>query len=206
VAPGSGAEAAEERERICDSLIELTAERGYPGFGLEALQERAGVTHAAYRAHFSDLQACATHVWVAINAELIDRMTTAFESPENWRDQLRAALDAGLRFLGADVGVARLYASNSVWVDDFPGVRRPRGEVERLGAMIDLGRSERDDPEMPAPLVAELTAGGIWFRVRRLIREGREGELLADLPQLMYFAVLPHLGPGPARRELPDRH
>ena len=138
--------------------------------------------------------------WEAANEELAERMTAAFAPAAAWRDRVRAALAAALDFLAEDEPRARLYVSEVLFAEE--GVRRRRQSgMERLSAMIDCGREEMGGRDLPS-VVADGVAGGIWQCVHHAIRTGRTAELPADLPQLMYFVVLPYLGLEAAQEEL----
>jgi hypothetical protein len=139
-------------------------------------------------------------VWEAANAELARRMAAAFERPGPWRDRIRAALDAALRFLSEDEERARLYVAEVLFAEEDVRRRRQSG-MERLSAMIDRGRAEAGDRALPS-VVADGVAGGVWHCVHRFIRAGHTAALPEELPQLMYFVVLPYLGLDAALEEL----
>lgn len=138
--------------------------------------------------------------WEAANAELIRRMTAAFERPGPWRDRIRDALAAALRFLAEDEPRAHLYLTDVLFAEESVRRRRQSG-MERLGEMIDLGRVEAGDREFPS-VMADGVAGGVWHCVHHFIRIGLTARLPQELPQLMYFVVLPYLGLEAAREEL----
>ena len=68
--------------------------------------------------------------------------------------------------------------------------------------MIDAGRRELDDPESLTPATAESVGGAIFLRMRQVIDDEGTDRLNELLPELMYMAVLPYLGPEVAAEEL----
>ncbi len=190
-----------ESRRIADALLELIVERGYSETTLEALRERAGVDAAAFARNFSSLQDCSLTVWKEIDAELDRRIAAALDSPGPWRERLRAALDASLRFLAADEGRARLYVTEILFSGGEVTELRMR-PIERLASIVDLGRAEMADPARLPPLIATAIAGGVWHRIVRLVQAGRNAELPAELSDLMYVCVLPYADAETAQEEL----
>ena len=139
--------------------------------------------------------------WDAADAEFGERMAAAFETSGPWRDRIRAALEAGLRFLAADAERARLYVADVNFAAADVRARR-QAALARLGAMVDLGRGERRDPRRVPATIADGIVGGVWHRVQSLVGAGRVAELPDELPTLMYFVVLPYLGLEAAEEEL----
>jgi AcrR family transcriptional regulator len=201
VAPSLLVEPDPERERICDALIELVAERGYPQLTAAALQDRAGVDRETFERHFADLDDCFGMVWDELDSELAQRLFAAFSKSGPWRDRIRAGLAAELSFLSENETRARLYVSEPLFAGAGLQTRR-RAAIERLTALIDLGSEESGDRLSPPHSVAVGIAGAIWHHVRRLIQEGRGVELEAKLPEFMYLVALPYLGSKAAREEL----
>lgn len=77
--------------------------------------------------------------------------------------------------------------------------------MQRLFDLIDEGRSERADPDSLSRATAVAIGGGILARIYAAV-EGGTLELGEEtVPQLMYAAVLPYLGPEAAQRELDIR-
>ena len=191
-----------ESHRLADALFALVAERGYAETTPEAVWERAGLDEAAFARHFAALPECFLAVWDVVDVELSRRVADAFEErPGPWRERFRAALDAGLRFLAADEGRARLYVTDALYAGEEVAERRRRS-LQRLAELIDRARVEMADPERVPSLIADGIAGGIWHRVFRLVGAGRYAELPAELPDLMYVAVLPYCDAHVAEEEL----
>ena len=190
-----------ERDRICAALTELVAERGYKWTNVDHVVERAGVDRATFAHHFETLEECFAAAWINVNAELSRRMASAFRRREDWQDRLRDALLAGLKFLAADEGRARLYVVEVVYVSD--GMRdRQRDAMARLSSTIDLGRDESPGEDRVSPEISDAVAGAIWHRIHQLVQNGRVGELTGEVGRFMYIAVLPYRGAVEAEAEL----
>jgi AcrR family transcriptional regulator len=180
-------------------MVAVTTERGYEATNIGEIASRAKVDPATFKRHFESLEDCFLTAWNAIDAALLERMESAFDSRLDWPDRLRAALSAGMEFLAADERRARFYVSEVLRVDDRMRDRQVLAR-ERLSLAIDVGREDR------APkAVADAISGAIWHRVHQLLRSGRASDLPAEVPRFMYLAVLPYRGSAAAAAELDRR-
>jgi AcrR family transcriptional regulator len=190
-----------DRRRICATLLELLAECDYGSLTLNQLLRRAGLSHAAFKRHFDDLEDCFATVWDEVDAELTATVTAAYRGEGDWQDRLRHAFLAGLRYLAHDPGRARLYVTEAFQVSEELR-RRQYDSVARLGQIIDRGREATfHDEELPLG-IAEVISGAIWQRIDSVVRAGQGARLPEQLHELMYFAILPYRGVEAAEAEL----
>ena len=190
-----------ERARLRAALLELTAEHGYDSLSLGQLLRRAGLSPAAFERHFASLEDCFAAVWGEVDAELSEAIASAYRGPGQWRERLRRAFLAGLRYLAADPARARLYITEAYQLNQEFRLRQ-YDSVARLGLIIDRGRQEEPGVERLPPEIAEVISGAIWCRVVDLVRAGHSAQLPEQLHELMYLAVLPYLGVEAAEAEL----
>lgn len=191
---------ASERGRICAALLALVAARGFSRVDVESVCARAGVDPPVFYAHFLDVDACFTVVWEQTNELLVEAMTDAFAAPGPWRERIRAALGAGLRFLAAEPQAAALYVGDGLFAAR-PVRGRHQSAMRCLAQMIDRGREEATVPVRDPERIAEALAGGIWHWVHYAVTAD-PAQLPARLPEMTYFVVLPYLGREAAREEL----
>lgn len=192
----------DERARIERALIEATNECAYSDTTVESVIERAGTDKAAFFRHFDDLEDCLYGTLQTQQRRLLNDVTAAGTGIPAWRDRLRATAYTLFRFLWKDEMVAHflVVAARSggervqlIWAAGF----------EQLFDIIDAGRAELDDPDSLSRGTAESVGGGIFSQLYAAIGRGppfpTEEEIV---PQLMYTAVLPYLGPEAALEEL----
>lgn len=192
----------DERTRIQRALIEATNECAYRDTTVESVIERAGIDEAVFFRHFDDLEDCLYGTLQMQQRRLLDDVAAAGSGIPTWRDRLRATAYALFRFLWEDEKVTHflVVAARSggervqlVWAAGF----------EQLFDIIDEGRAELDDPDSLSRGTAESVGGGIFSQLYAAIGRGppfpTEEEIV---PQLMYTAVLPYLGPEAALEEL----
>jgi AcrR family transcriptional regulator len=191
--------AASQRARILDAMKALSAARGYHDASIADVIKAAGVTRKAFYKLFEDKEQCFIQAYERDLARLLTLTLEAFETQDAWADRVRAALSALLHALARDPSAARLCFVDVTTAG--PRAIAARNEAMRGFTIIfDTGRLEDDRARPPA--LALNMVGGMSEIIHREIASGRAEDLANILPDLMYTAVLPILGPEAAEREL----
>ena len=190
-----------ERRAIEEALVSLVSSYGFIDLRLDEVLARAGVDQSAFERHFPDLESCFAASWKRIDDERRERTAAAFRSHDEWREGFRAALAATLDFLAHDPVRARFYVLEMISAPE-PLAHLREEALKRARRVIAAGDPNPERPEVVANALADGIAGGIWLRLSTLIGEGRAAELPTELPQLMYFVVLPYFGRRAADEEL----
>jgi AcrR family transcriptional regulator len=191
--------AASQRNRILTAMVELTGAQGYHDTTITDVIKRAGVTRKAFYQRFEDKEQCFIAAYERELARLLTLTLEAFETQDEWADRVRAALSALLHALARDPTVARVCFIEVMAAG--PRAIAARNEAMRgFTIVFDTGRLQ-DDRERPAALALNMV-GGLSEIVHREVAAGRAEDLPGILPDLMYTAVLPILGPEAAEREL----
>jgi AcrR family transcriptional regulator len=191
--------AASQRNRILDAMVELAGDEGYHATTIADVIKRAGVTRKAFYKRFEDKEQCFIAAYERELARLLTLTLEAFETQDEWADRVRAALSALLHALAREPTAARLCFIEVLTAG--PRAIAARNEAMRgFTIVFDTGRLEDDRARPPA--LALNMVGGMSEIVHREIAAGKAEELPAVLPDLMYTAVLPILGPEAAEREL----
>jgi AcrR family transcriptional regulator len=192
---------AQEAHRLREALLDLCVERGYKKLKLKHLLERAQVDEAAFRRDYADLDAYFAAVLGEIYDEFFARATEAVAGVSGWRNRMRTTAYALLRYLRRDERVARLAAVEV----QHAGKRAQELFLETFNRLVNLlneGASETDGPESPG-LATALGIGGVVFaRIQEAVAKGELGLGEEEIPELMYAAVFPYLGPEAAEEEL----
>ncbi len=190
-----------ETERLREALLDLCSERGYKKLKLKQLLERADVDKPTFRRHYADLDACFAAVLADIYAEFFARATKALSGESGWRDRMRATAYVLLRYLREDDRVARLAAVEVQYAGD-EAQRLFLETFNRLVNLLNEGSSEADGSEFPGLATAIGIGGVVFARVQEAVAQGELELGEEEIPQLMYAAVLPYLGPEAAEEEL----
>ena len=137
-----------DRERIRAALVELVVELGYESVTEAAICGRAGVEEAQFLRCFRDKRDCLERAWEVLSAEHIDLVRGAAAAQDSWREGLRSAAYAALRYHQADQVRARFFLIEGLSTGEFAQSRRNL-MMEAFVELIDEGRAELPDPEAP---------------------------------------------------------
>lgn len=190
-----------ERERMAAALVELCFERSYRETTLEMLLERAEVDGATFERHFSDMEDCFCGVYQDIQDELMETVLAAVTTARTWRDRLRATAYTMADFVAEDVKRSH-FAIFEVRSAGDRAMYMLAQSYERLFDLIDQGRREREIPGSVSRATAEAIGGAMFFQMYASYDGGSIDTVRAKVPELMYVAVLPYLGPEAAAEEL----
>jgi AcrR family transcriptional regulator len=191
----------EGRDRIFMATIELSVECGYLNVSLPMLLERSGVTESEFRSHFDDLEDCFCQLMEAETERAGRQVLTAFAREQGWRAQMRAAAQALLDYLLEDLTRARCVCVEVVYAGDRAKLIRDQ-QMQAFFLLIDQGRQEMADPGALTPFTAEAIGSSIYQRMQSALLDDQLEEFETSIPEMMYLAVLPYLGPEAAEEEL----
>ncbi len=193
-------------------MAEETAMRGAASVTVARVIARAGVSRRLFYELFADIEDCflATFEWAIEQARIV--AAEAYEAEGTWRESIRSALAALLRFFDEQPLLAQLCIVHAA--GGGPRVLELRLQtIAQLCEVVDRGRAEVSGSRVPGPVVAEGVVGAvIAVLYSRLLGEGanREGarsvgeesRLIELHGELMSLIVLPYLGASTARKEL----
>jgi len=193
--------ARNQRERLISALTLTLAESGFQKTTVALIGSRAAVSKSDFYKHFGSKDACflAAYDWAVdrLRAAAIDACADA--DPTGWPSRIRAALVAALELLATEPALAAILLGE--------GLRAGRGVHERYQAAVEsfapLLREGAPDPPGGQPVPAaidEAVVGGIASLLGRRVVAGEATDLAALLPDLLEFALTPHLGIEEARR------
>jgi hypothetical protein len=190
-----------ERVRAALAFAELVAERGYQHVEMAEVDQRAGLAPGTTGRLIGDPLSCFDAGWEVLESAFIQRLREAYLPRSGWAEKLRAALGEAARLLERYPGYGHFLAVDAIAVGE-PGRDRQYRLAERLARFFDQARAESELPD-EAPAAASGWVMAILFdRFYRYSATGREGQLAADVPELMFFAVSAYFGPEAGLAEL----
>ncbi|HEX2265457.1 MAG TPA: TetR/AcrR family transcriptional regulator, partial [Solirubrobacterales bacterium] len=97
-----------QRERLIVAMLNAAAELGYLETNVQDVIDRAGVSRPTFYEHFSNKEDCFLAAFDT-SAERLRKMihAAARKGGDNWRDRVRFALEALLRFASREPDTAR---------------------------------------------------------------------------------------------------
>jgi AcrR family transcriptional regulator len=192
----------DDRERIREALLDLCAEQSVPEVTIDAICGRAGLPRQKFDGLYTGLEDCVVQIDQGEYERYERELAAAVKGKSSWRDRLRATAYALYRFMAADERVWKFVVVEV----RIAGEQSRLLQGDQIAAHFDLIDEGRLEPTAPASLTratAESVGGGIFNRIFATVGQGEpippEPEIV---PQLMYGAVLPYLGPEVAKEEL----
>lgn len=193
-------EAEGARDQLSAACIEVVARNGYRRSTVEQICACAGVDRSTFESYFEDLEDCFCQVFEQLGSNFLAEMATVFASQGTWREQLREIAYYFLDYLEADHPRARITVVEVLFAGERAQLLRDN-VFAALYAFIDLGRQELADPDSLSPAMATRVGGAIFAQMRMAVEKGEFDALPRLVPDLMYNAVLPYLGPEVALQE-----
>jgi AcrR family transcriptional regulator len=193
--------ARNQRDRLIAGLILTLDEVGYQKTTVSMIGRRAAVSKSDFYKHFDSKDECFLAAYdfavERIRAAVVD--ACAKVADENWPIRVRAGIVSLLSTLAAEPPLAGIVLAE--------GLRAGRGIYDRYQAAVEsfvpLLRDGAPDPPGGAVVPAatdEAVVGGIASVLSRRATAGEAEDLTKLVPDVLEFALTPHLGTEGARR------
>jgi AcrR family transcriptional regulator len=193
--------ARNQRDRLIAALIFTLDEVGYQKTTVSMIGRRAAVSKSDFYKHFDTKDEC----FLAAYDTAVERVRSAVvdacaaTAGEEWPGRVRAGVVTLLSVLAAEPSLAAILLAE--------GLRAGRGIYDRYQAAVEsfvpLLRDGAPDPPGGAPVppaTDEAVVGGIASLLSRRASAGEAAELTGLAPDVLEFALTPHLGTEAARR------
>jgi len=189
----------ELRELLIAAFGKATAEHGYANLEIEHVLRHAGVSRAAFEAHFASMEQGLLAAQDAFFDRLWLDVAGACEEPGDWPVRVRGALSAVLASLVEASAVARVFAVEAA-AASLAAAERQFAALERFAALLREGRRHYPAAAYLPEATERALVGGIASIVSgHLLMEDTEALPLLE-PQLVELILIPYLGEVEARR------
>jgi AcrR family transcriptional regulator len=193
--------ARNQRERLISALIFTLAEVGYQKTTVSVIGRRAAVSKSDFYKHFDSKDDCFLAAYdfavERIRAAVIE--ACAATNSDEWPARVRAGVIALLSLLAAEPPLAAIVLAE--------GLRAGRGIYDRYQAAVEsfVPLLRQGAPAAPGggevpPATDEAVVGGIASLLSRRVIADEAPNLVALVPDVLEFALTPHLGTEAARR------
>jgi AcrR family transcriptional regulator/predicted transcriptional regulator len=190
-----------QRRRLLLAMQELAGEHGLAEATVGKVCKRSRVSRRTFYELFADRDACFLAAFELALAEIAEIVLPAYRRPGDWRERIRAGLQALLLCFDEHPRLARLCIVETPKGDT--AVLARRREILALAATaIDGGREHAHAASGPPQLTAESTVGGVLAVIHARLLDPGADPLTKLTPSLAAMIVLPYLGPAASRREL----
>jgi len=156
----------------------VVAERGFAGIETNEVTREAGLSREAFDEHFRDLRQCLIVAYDRFCDDLVAEIEDALQPGAPWPQQVRAGVHAALGFVRESAAVARVFAVEGPTLGTAV-IDRYIGAIERIVALLRLGRASSPAAALPPLTEAVLVAGAVSLVTACLLAEEEAG-----LPQL----------------------
>ncbi|HEX4753590.1 MAG TPA: TetR/AcrR family transcriptional regulator [Solirubrobacterales bacterium] len=193
--------ARNQRDRLIAALILTLDEVGYQKTTVSMIGRRAAVSKSDFYKHFDSKDEC----FFAAYDTAVERVRSAVvdscaaTAGEEWPSRVRGGIVALLTVLAAEPPLAAILLAE--------GLRAGRGIYDRYQAAVEsfVPLLREGAPEPPGggavpPSTDEAVVGGIASLLSRRAGAGEAAELTKLVPDVLEFALTPHLGTEGARR------
>lgn len=184
-----------QRERLIVAMLSAAADLGYLGTNVQDVIDRAGVSRPTFYEHFSNKEDCFLAAFDSSAERLRKKLhAAAGKGGDVWRDRVRYALEALLRFAHREPATARTMVVEAR-AASASAVRR---RVELLDEFATCLQSEAEELLPEGGSQTAMTASGIVGGVESLLYsrlcKHEYDQIDSLLPSMMYFVVLPYEG------------
>ncbi len=193
-----------QRGRILSAVAQVAAETGYGELTVEAVISRAGISRRTFYQHFSKKEDAFLAAYDSFAALVLQRVEQAQRSSETELSGLaEATLRAVLELLAehpaeAHMLVVEVLAAGPKAIERRnASLRLIIGLVHETTCAIAKSQGAPQSPE----ITAETVVGGLVEVVYSRIQRGEAARLPELLPDLVYCALLPYVGPATAAAE-----
>lgn len=192
---------ASQRARLIGAAIRVAGSDGYAAMTVSAVIGTAGVSRKTFYELFADREACFLAALDAVFDQARAGIREVGPSVEEatWPVRLRALLGWGLGALADHPHAARV-AFVEVLAAGPRAIQRRDAALGELARLLGPGYDAAPARVKVPRLMPEAIAGALYEIVRARVADGRLAELPGLLPDLLYCALAPFVGPAEAAR------
>jgi AcrR family transcriptional regulator len=189
-----------QRRRILQGMIEVVSERGYPETRVVDVIGVAGVSRKTFYELFTSKEDCFLAAYDVLLGNLLGDTARGFETKQGapWAERVGGGLGALLKHLAEHPDEAR-FAIVEVLAAGPKALARRDAALRQFTGFLEAGRAETS-VELPG-ITSLSIVGGINELLYSEILHGATARLESRLPDLMFWIVLPFLGPERAAEE-----
>jgi len=189
--------ARSQRIRLLRGAIAVAGAEGYTAMTVTSVIARAGVSRKTFYEQFADRERCFLAAYELVAEQALDGMRASFAQDESWPEQLRSALSWTLHALAAHPHEARIAFVEVLGAGPRALAARDRALDEVRMLLVPGLAAAPEDVAVPHSMPRAIA--GALFELIGLRVRAAEGERLPQLlPDLLFCALAPFLGPAPA--------
>jgi AcrR family transcriptional regulator len=196
--------AAEHRERILTAVAELARTKGYTAMTVADVVKAAAVTREVFYEHFRSKEDAFLAAQTAGLQASISLTAARFFAGETWPFRVWDGLEALLGYVATEPDLVYLDVIEGFAVGPA-AIRRSFDNRMAYTLFLEDGYRQRPAAERLPHLCSEAIGSAIIGLMRWQVREGRTERLIELLPEAVYLALAPFIGPRAAVRLVEDK-
>ena len=192
--------ALNQRNRILAAVAQVADGKSYSDMTVEDLISAAGVSRRTFYEQFENKEMAFLAAYDEVVARLLRRVEEAVAAERELVERVRAGIGAFLEFVALEPAVARVCIVE-VLAAGPEAVSRRRKTMRTFADVMERTATVGEKPRVSPALTAETLVGGLHEVVYTRVLRGEAHKLPALLPDLVYSALMPYLGPEAAATE-----
>jgi AcrR family transcriptional regulator len=193
---------AQDRERLLAAVAKAAAEHGYAALTVDQVVRYAGVSREIFDAHFESREQSLVAAQEAFLHRLWLDVVNACETPPDWPQKVRAALEAVLASLAEASSLARAFTVEAV--ASLAAAERQFAAFEEFATLLREGRRHYPDAASLPEATERALVGGIASIVSGHLLMEDPRAIPSLEPQLVELLLIPYVGVEEARRVAGD--
>jgi AcrR family transcriptional regulator len=186
-----------QRLRLLNAAIAVSGSEGYAAATVSAVIARASVSRKTFYEQFADREHCFLAAYDLVAERGLAGMRAAYAPDAPWPERLRRALGWALETLASHPGEARVAFVEVLAAGPRALERRDRAQRE-LALLLAPGFDAAPAGTVVPPSMPAAIAGGLSELIGAHVRRGTTADLPVLLPDALFCALAPFLGPRAA--------
>jgi AcrR family transcriptional regulator len=178
---------SDQRKRLQEALIELIAQKGYPGVRIVDLAKLAHVSPPTFYSLYDDKEDLFLSAYDEVAARTAKSVLLAYASRDREEERLVVAMRAFAEIAAAEPEAISLFVLGAFGAGSR-ALERRRRTLEEFESRIWTSRDGADGGDR-GDLTVKFILGGIREVTTSRLREGRQGELLGFAGELASWAA-----------------
>lgn len=178
-------------QRIIRAFAAVVAEKGYPRTTISDIAATASISQTTFYQHFADKADLLEAALDSSGAQMLAATLPSVRRATDWRQAVRAGIEASCAFLAAEPDFACLRMVEVYAAGPEAIAFRDRTGMSFIGGLLEPAFADR--PDVPE-LFLEAVVGAIFEVFYERIRNDGAPALLDAAPLLTYMVLAPLLG------------
>jgi AcrR family transcriptional regulator len=189
--------ARSQRLRLLHAAIAVAGADGYAAMTVTTVIARAGVSRKTFYEQFADREDCFLAAYALVTERALEGMRGAFAREEAWPERLRAALGWALGAMADHPHEARVAFAEVLAAGPRALAQRDRA-LEEVRSLLTPGFDAAPAGAAVPASMPQAIAGALFELIGWQVRAGRGARLPGLLPELLFCALAPFVGPEQA--------